>query len=248
MFTLRRSLLRELLHSKLKGYSGFVERWPLPEAPDRTTVWRWLKPETQVPLGSVLPLAGTFDLDPFALFEIRRDAYAALCRALVRTLGGVRRNPLKRDLQWAAPLVTPNKDWPPKEISRQYFSRSWFVREFFHSAADAQNFFQKVLLTAQPRKFGEPQVWHFAFRQRTSGTETWIPYGFVERQLEAISLYHYHVGGHSAKAQIASGAANFAIETWFGASAAEFRVARLHEFKIDLRQSLNPAFPSVRFP
>jgi hypothetical protein len=249
MFTLRRSLLRDLMRDKLKGYAGFSLTWPLPtRAPDRTTLWRWLNGRSQVPPALVLALAGAFELDPCALFEITPKAYAALCRALVRNIGTNHAYPLTQDLQWLASFVVPSEHWPCNDISSQYFKRSWTVQSFRHTAKNARNFFQKLLVAAPPRTCGEPQVWHFAFRDQTPNSLLWIPYGFVERTAEKIALFHYHARGHSVNLRIPLDATTFVVETWFGPGPADFRVASLHEFKLALSDKADPTTPCVRFP
>jgi hypothetical protein len=249
MFTLRESLLRELLRAKLRGSLGFARAWPLStNPPERTTLWRWLNGKSQVPPGLVLPLAGAFDLDPFALFDITPKAYAALCRALVRSIGTNYAYPLTRDLQWVASFVVPSEDWPCNDISSYYFKRPWTIRSFRHTAKHGRNFFQTLSVTAAPRACGEPQVWHFAFRDQTPNSLLWIPYGYVERMAQKIALFHYHARGHSVSLQIPPDATTFSVETWFGPGPAEFRVACLHEFKLALCDKADPATPSVRFP
>jgi hypothetical protein len=249
MFTLRDSLLRDLLHEKLHGSPGFVRTWPLPTAaPDRTTLWRWLNGKSQVPPGLVLALAGAFDLDPCALFDITPKAYAALCRALVRNMGTNRAHALTHDLQWLASFVVPSEMWPSDKISLQYFKRPWTVHSFRHTAVSVRNVFQKLSIAAAPRRYAEPQVWHFAFKNKTPTSLLWIPYGFVERTDRKLALFHYHARGHSVSLQIPRDTTEFLVETWLGPGPAEFRVASMHEFKFALSDKDDLATPCVRFP
>jgi len=249
MFSLRRALLRDLMHAKLKGYLGFSLAWPSPtRTPNRVTVWRWLNGKSQVAPGLVMPIAGAFDLDPCALFEITPRAYESLCRALVRSIDTNHTHPVKRELQWLASFVVPREDWPCNDIPSRYFKKPWTVHGFRHTAKHARNFFQKLSVTAPPRACGEPQVWHFAFRDQTSSSSLWIPYGFVERTSQKIELFHYHARGHSVTVKIEPDACTFVVETWFGPGPAEFRVASLHEFKLVLSALADPTTPCVRFP
>lgn len=249
MFSLRQSLLRDLMREKLKGYPGFSLAWPLPtRIPNRATVWRWLNGKSPVAPGFVLALAGAFDLDPCALFEITPKAYASLCRALVRSIGTNHAYPLTHDLQWLASFVVPREDWPCNDIPSQYFKRRWTIHSFRHTAKQAKNYFQKLSVTAPPRTCGEPQVWHFAFRDQTPNSLLWIPYGFVERTTQTIGLFHYHARGHSTRVQIPPDTNTFVVETWFGPGPAEFRVASLHDFKLTLSEQADPMTPCLRFP
>jgi len=237
------------MRTKLQGFPGFSRQWPLSTSvPNRTTVWRWLSGKSPIAPELVLALAGTFDLDPFALFEITPKAYAALCRALVRSIGTTHSNPLTQDLQWLAAFVVPSEDWPNSEISSRFFKRTWTVVPFCHTAKVGRNYFQRFSVTAPPRTFGEPQVWHFAFRDQSPLSRLWIPYGFVERQLSEIALFHYHPRGHSMTLRIPANTTTFAVETWCGLGPADFRVASLHEFKLAFSDEADPATPCVRFP
>lgn len=248
MFSLREYLLRDLIHHKLKGYQGLSLAWPLPAgAPDRVTIWRWLD-RKEVNPDRIFELAGAFDLDPLALFEITPKSYTFLCLRLVKSIGGNHEDALTHDLEWLASFVLPREDWPCSDLASRYFKRPWKVHSFLHTAENARNFFQKLSVTAPPRAWGEPQVWHFAFRDLAPNSLLWIPYGFVERRGGKVALFHYHARGHSAKVGIAPDASTFLVETWFGPSPAEFRVASLHDFKLALCREADPEAPSVRFP
>jgi transcriptional regulator with XRE-family HTH domain len=249
VFSLRQSLLRNLLRDKLKGYPGFSLAWPLATpAPNRATIWRWLNGKPSVSPGVVFAIAGAFDIDPCALFEITPRSYASLCRALVRNIGTNRAYPLTQDLQWLASFVVPREDWPCNDVPLQYFKRPWTVHSFRHTAKHARNFFQKLSLTAPPRGCGEPQVWHFAFRDQAPSSLLWIPYGIVERTAQEIALFHYHARGYSTRVDIPCDAKTFTVETWLGPGPAEFRVASLHEFALALGDQVDLTAPCVRFP
>src|ERR1700676_54993 len=249
MFSLRRSLLQSLLRTKLQGFPGFSRAWPLPtQVPDRTTLWRWLNGRSNVPQTLVLALAGSFDVDPCALFEITPKAYAALCRALVRNIGTNQAYPVTQDLQWFAPFAVPSEKWPSNDIPARYFRKSWTTQSFRHTAQREKNFFQKLLITAEPRSHSAPQVGHFAFRNQTPTSLLWIPYGFVERTAQGITLFHYHARGHSESQTISPDANGFVVETWLGGGPADFCVASLHDFKLTLSKDPDPTMPCLRFP
>jgi hypothetical protein len=193
-----------------------------------------------------LELAGTLDLDPFALFETTPKAYAAMCRALARSIGAKDASPLGKDLGWLRGLIAPNEEWPDNDPATKFFGRKWNVRAFSHAARDRQNYFQRISINAVPRKFAEPQVWHFAFKGNNPAFPLWTPYGFVERKCDEIAVYHYR--GYSATVDTRADARTFSVETWFGTGAAEFRVASLHPFTLALKRDTDQMNPSVRFP
>lgn len=247
MIALRYSLLRHLMGSKFHGrVTGVLQAWPIASVePHRTTLWRWLNGKTPTP-ERILQLAGAFDLDPFALFDKTPKGYAALCRALARTIGAKRATCLSSELEWVLDFIAPNEDWPPREVSTTYFHRNWNVISFCHPARNSRNYFQRLTITSPAGRFGEPLVWHFAFRVPNATFPVWTPYGFVERRNEEISLYHFR--GYSARAEVQPDIRTFVVETWFGLGAADFRVASLHPFNLVLDEASASTVPCVRFP
>lgn len=235
------------MDTKLGGMPGVVRAWPISfRPPDRTTLWRWLNGKSQVAPKRILELAGAFDFDPFALFETTPRAYAVMCRALARSIGAKDASPLGSDLRWLRDFIAPNEEWPRGDLATKFFGRKWRLKHFSHTALERQNHFQKVSITAAPRKFAEPQVWHFAFRGHGPTFPLWTPYGFIERKADEIALYHFR--GYSTTVHALPDARNFTVETWFGTAAAEFRVASLHKFGLVPTETADPSTPCVRFP
>lgn len=246
MIALRRSLLRRLTRDKFCGITGVIQAWPIPSRePHRATLWRWLNANPPTTPERIMELAGAFDLDPFALFETTARGYAALCRELARNIGAKRASPLSKDLHWVLDFIAPKPEWPPDNNSTEYFHREWELSDFRHTGRGSQNYFQKLSITARQRKFGEPQVWHFAFRVPDATFPIWTPYGFVERRTDEIALYH--IRGYTASIKTQFEVETFAVETWFGIAAAEFRVASLHPFTLALDQAVDATTPCVRF-
>jgi hypothetical protein len=246
MLALRHALLRQMVHAKFKGVKGVLQAWPIPSnEPHRTTLWRWLKGKTPRP-ERVLELAGAFDFDPFALFERTPRGYAVLCRALAGDIGVKRTGRVGVGLEWIHDFVAPSEEWPPQGISSRYFHRHWNWTDFRHTGHENRNYFQRLDITSGLRTFGEPQVWHFAFKVPEAAFPVWTPYGFVEKRNEEVALYHYR-GGYCVCVSLPRDATHFGVETWFGLGAAQFRVASLHPFKLVLGEGGDDTTPCVRF-
>lgn len=246
MFTLRSSLLRELIRSKMGGYDALARSWPSScRVPDSTTVWRWLSGKSHLSSSNILPLAGALDLDPFALFDVTPTAFSALCQLFSRNIGGSHRGGLASDLRWMPELIAPRAEWPPQSMADQFFRRPWQVRSFRHTGKGNQNFFQNVRITASSDETTIPKVWHFAFKRADPAFPLWVPYGFVERYSNQVTMYHYR---GSCQTVSASGHKSFLVETWFGLDAADFRVASVHGFTIELSEAKETNLPSIRFP
>jgi|SRR5579871_4850474 len=227
------------------GPNGVIKAWPIASrTPHRTTLWRWVNGSPPTDPESILELAGAFDLDPVALFQATPRGYAALCRALLRTVGGKHTSRVTRELEWIFDLIIPAEEWPPRRIATTYFHRQWHLAQFSHLAI-RKNYFQKIAITAGERKFGEPQVWHFAFTVPDALLPVWTPYGFVERNREEISLYH--VRGYTGSTPRKTNENTFVVETWFGGGTAEFRIASLHPFTAALAEDNESSASYVRF-
>jgi hypothetical protein len=248
MIALRHSWLYELTTKKFNGSQALIQAWPRAfVSPHRTTLWRWLKGRVPIPSDQVLPLSGALDLDPFVLFETTPESYATLCLALMQKIAVRYVGPLGSELEWAHDLIVPSRNWPPSGIATRYFNnnREWRTQDFFHTARDARNYFQRLTVTAEHREFSEPQVWHFAFRVPGAKRPVWTPYGFIQREGDRARLYQFR--GQTAELQTPLGSTSFVVETWFGIGPAEFRVASLHPFELAVVRSADTSTRCLRF-
>lgn len=244
MLEFRDSLVRRLLREKFHGAHNLIQGWPENcQPPDRTTLWRWLKGGHPGSAEMVLGLAAALDIDPLGLFETSRNDFAVLCNRLARSIAKERNDILGPEQKWILDFFAPNEDWPPDLM--KYFGRVWKRQSFRHDARKSLERYQRVEITAVPRRFSQPQIWHFAFRDPSAILPTWTPYGLIERAAGQVSLYH--VRGHTDSGAIPPNATSFLFETWFGPRPAEFLVASLHPFAIALADSVE-ATPLVRFP
>jgi hypothetical protein len=71
-------------------------------------------------------------------------------------------------------------------------------------------------------------------------------YGFIQRYDSKITMYHYR--GSCKTVDTSAHTSSFLVETWFGLDAADFRVACVHGFKIEVSELEEPNLPCVRFP
>lgn len=251
MIEFRHSLVNDLMNRKFgtTGTADLLRAWPEDfPPPHRTTIWRWLKGKISVPVDEVMRLAGAIDLDPVALFESTPDDYAGLCVRLMQDIGSNEVSPWSQRLEWAHDLITPSENWPPRFVPTKYYgrSRSWITHDHSHKANRLQNVYQRIIISAKLRPHREPQVWHFAFRSYGPIRRVWRPYGIVMREDGKLQLYHCR--GICDQASLPSSQEYFPVETWFGNEAADFRIASLHSFDIEMLTNWDAKVPCLRFP
>lgn len=248
MIHFRYDRVKSLILKKFGGTSSgkIVEAWPVQFKPrSRWTIRRWVENQT-VPLNQIIPLAATLDVDPVALFECTSEEYSRTCVSLMQDVASAKPRPLAGQLKWAYRFIAPSQQWPPETLSREYYERAWFTFDFSHSAATKQNFYQRLMLSANLRPDGEPQAWHFAFRSPGPLHSLWRPYGIVVRDSGKIRLYHCR--GSIFETNLSPNELSFPVENWFGSGAAQFRIASLHRFRAVIMDRWDESVSCLRFP
>ena len=221
--------------------------WPTPNAPDRATLGRWLLrqslPRTDI---QVLSLAGALNLDPFVLWSLTPSTFPALCARLVTAFRVGKWERLTPALSFIRPFIEPTSEWPPAEIAKTYYRRRWVTADFQHSAKQRLDYFAAISIELPRKVEGSrlDQVLHFAWRGCAPG-ELWRPYGFIRVAASEVRLYSYR--GLLERAEMHSGNPRFVVETWFGQGAAQFRIASLYSFKINIGKLVPKGVPRVRF-
>ncbi len=110
-----------------------------------------------------------------------------------------------------------------------------------HSARAARGYYPTFQLTGAR----DLQVWYFAFRDVTVPGLVWRPYGAVRRMFGSAELFSE--AGVTA-AILGAPDRPVPVRTFFGAGAAEFRVASLHAFDLDLIDEPTSEEGALTFP
>lgn len=186
------------------------------------------------------------DVDPFGLWTFRISAFDVLCARIIGVARQRRWSRLHPAPSFLDRFVGPTAQWPPVEIAEDYFGRPWRIAEFEHPARVDRNHYGHILIES-PRTcdFADPQIWHFAYRDAGVRNAAWRPYGFVQRMRAELSLFNF--SGLTDRADIGVATRRFCVETWFGEGAAQFRVASLHDYRLDVTVAANSGIPRVRF-
>lgn len=218
---------------------------------NRSTLARWKQGTLPNDPLRFLRLAEVLDIDPLLLFSLETERFSQTCLWLGRLLLAHRVGAGLGSLKFLQAFWTAaGSEWPPPRVSgsRGKVSYRWNLRSFvnegqFGPEGGNRNFYASVAIRSLRVAGGDgPQVWHFAYRDRVGWSALWHPYGSVALVGETLELYSY---AGQKKAVPAPGP--IAVETWFGEGDAEFRVASLHPFELDLTRAPPPGHATVRF-
>lgn len=209
-------------------------------ARDRVSIYRWLKSGLPSQKDAIFGFCAVLDVDPVALLDVDQE--------WVRKQFGKERRFL-RLFKPRATVLSPlwaiydNEDgWPNNKLSRDFYCKDWSVADFTHDAADVKNVYVLLKLSWKPTDDLLPRVFHFAYRRIGVSDQMWRPYG-------AVLVY-------DGEAKLVSEAGDYQSITWdgdivpvetnFGPEPAEFKVASLHAFDLELVIPTDGR-PSLRF-
>jgi hypothetical protein len=147
MLEFDRARLISRVSSHFDGSAAAVAAcWPTDNAPNRSTVLRWLKGNS-LPQSSdtILALAGALDLDPFALWRIKPELFEKVCARVEKAARSRRSSQLMPALSFVESFVGTTANWPP-DFAEKYFERPWSVAQFQHKADSHRNFYAGILL------------------------------------------------------------------------------------------------------
>jgi hypothetical protein len=242
-------LLSGLIRERFEGKPNAVrDAWPLRTpsgqraAPDRVTIWRWLKAK-KFPrnVDELFGLAGALEVDPLALLALAEPTtWPELCKATREYHWDFRLAPKVRRFWFLYGLIRSNPDWPCSKMAQRYFQRTWQKKGHFHRASEKHNYYGRFLF--QLDEDSPHQVWHFAWRSHTH--KPWRPYGFVRLEQSNVHLCSFE--GFEGSASLGP-ETSFIVETWFGRGDAEFCIASLHPVKCTFEEQSTETTPVVRF-
>jgi hypothetical protein len=176
---------------------------------------------------------GALDADPIALIDFERSGFArhfgrfrqAIMLAGIN-VGGFRS--LTR-------LMRPSQHWPDNQLTELHYGKVWSAHEFEHDARSVINSYVTFRIGgAQDEQRDWPRAYHIAYRRKFNADGLWRPFGsIISRQAEITLL---HENGAMQVARQRPGQRLIEFKTFFGPSAAEFRIASLHPFeaRVDL--------------
>ena len=237
---LRSEMVRDLILRRFGSVDGLVVEWEdrvatgrqqVGKARNRGTIYRWLEEGLPSRKEDILGFAALLDVDPVALLriddEFLRQHYGRERRLF--QLGALGLSRLAAF--WA--IYIPGGYWPDASIARTLYGRDWTTFEHRHDPNVVSNAFASFNFTpAVTDVFAGPWVVHFAYRRAGARDGMWRPYGSVMRDGRSVQLISE--SGDLQERVLVEPAFSIPVETHFGPGGAEFRVASLHAFDVQV--------------
>lgn len=231
--------VRFLFNEQFGGIENFVDEWKARRS-DRAqgvdprslkTVYKWLAEGMPKHENSFFGFFGALDADPIALMDFERSAFA-------KNFGRFRQAIMLAGLNVGGfrsltRLLQPAQHWPDNHLAELYYGKTWSSRDFQNDARAAINSYVTFRLGVTNEDQREwPRAYHISYRRKTNADGLWRPFGSIISRPSELTLVHENGAVQSAKPR----ASKLPIEfrTFFGPSAAEFRIASLHPFDAQL--------------
>lgn len=237
---LNRELVRSLIERRFGSIDGLVVAWEervasgaqkTGRARSRAALYRWLDKGLPSNRDDIFGFAAVLDVDPVALVDLTEDYLRkqfGKTRRLFQ-LGMATRSPLSPF--W--PIYIPGPGWPNAEVSFPYYGRPWCTVDFVHDLTVKDVYAAVSLRSSAADEFLIPRTYHFAYRGIGNLDEMWRPYGTVVGYQGEVRLIKEN--GDFQRCRDERSPITVIAETHFGAGAAEFRVASLHDFDVDVQ-------------
>ena len=245
--------LLNLLISRAGGVNAFLDIWhsrygetgTAVETPDRSTIYRWMNGAWPRNVKQLCALAHLLDVDPISFLSVSDRSAPNIFATLYRCYESRKWEPPA--LSFMSGHAGHQRDWPPATASKAPFLRDWRMCEFEHDLSLGTNFYVLLKIHKTCAREGTlPQVFHFAFQHQTLFSRQWLQFGYVIRCSNNVRLVS--INGYVETCILEDTKQPTLVETWFGPSPANFRIASLHDFEANLSSETTLEFRRVRFP
>jgi hypothetical protein len=231
--------VRLLFKEQFGGIENFVEEWaarqnggePGLQSRSVKTVYKWLADGMPKNENAFFAFFGALDADPIALIDFERSSFA-------RHFGRFRQAIMLAGLNVGGfrsltRLMRPAQHWPDNQLTQQHYGKGWSAQEFEHDAQAVINSYVTFRLGGLDEEHRRwPRAYHIAYRRKSNADGLWRPFGSIISRSSEIILVHENGAVQVAKPRSARLPIEF--KTFFGPSAAEFRIASLHPFAAQL--------------
>ncbi len=239
-FHLKSDLMHWLFEEKFGGIDNFADAWAnstkkgsdQPTARSVKTIYKWLAQGLPKNEETFFSFFGVLGVDPFSLIDLDksqfRKHFGVLRQAVL--LGGINIGGFRPLLH----VLKPSPQWPGSTLVKHHYGRDWTTRDLAHEAEETKNL--DVTLRIEGRgdyPTAWPRAYHIAYRRLSNADGLWRPFGTViTRNSEAILV---HENGSMKRIEMPYRSKHqVAFKTFFGPSPADFRIASLHPFEIEL--------------
>jgi hypothetical protein len=217
------------------------ERSPGEATSARSTIYRWLKSGVPKAPDALLEFCGALDVDPMAILDFEQSGTMRNFDKLRMSfqLGRELSSPMRvfKDLLFPGPF------WPNDASVERCYGRPWFRVDFEHSAETLTNVYALLRIAPRDDDRTSPLVFHIAYRRKPAADHMWRPFGSIIRREASLTIAS-ESGGLIERAIAPDGRID--VETFYGPGPAEFRIASLHAFDVEIVVP-SPAKDALRF-
>lgn len=231
--------VRLLFKEQFGGIENFVDEWTARQSKDGLgtqsrsvkTIYKWLAEGMPKHEDAFFGFFGALDADPIALIDFDRSGFA-------RHFGRFRQAIMLAGLNVGGfrsltRLMRPAQHWPDNQVTQQHYGKIWFAHEFEHDAKSVINSYVTFRIgSVHEEQRDWPRAYHIAYRRKNNADGLWRPFGSIIARQSDLTLVHEN--GAVQKAKIKTSGLPIEFKTFFGPSAAEFRIASLHPFEARL--------------
>lgn len=242
----------DLINKKFGSVDNFCVEWEFKvdskgigssRAKNRATVYRWLKHGLPTQISAIFGFCGVLDVDPMSIIDFENGD-------ILKNFGRIRMEMLKGEITssrfkafWE--MFVPGPHWPSNSLSQRFYQRDWHTLDFKHDPSQISKVYAllEISIPTDIKEY-QPIVFHIAYRRKSAADKAWRPYGSIIAKKEITKLIS-ESGDFQIKPSHRNNDLVFA-ETFFGPGPAEFRLASLHEFTLEI-QAPSTASDVVRF-
>jgi hypothetical protein len=195
----------------------------------KSSIYRWLQKGIPTRGEEILAICGLVDVDPLSVFDYHKNGY-------FDEFASIRRN-IQLGLHMVGALAPiynlyrPGPHWPADVLSKRYWSRPWFSKEFSNTSGTPDSGYALVGANFKEAVDDRPRAIHIAYRRIGSRDTMWRYYGVVISINNILQLYS-EGGDFQEMPNINPNC--IAFRTYLGERPVEFRVASLHDFEFSL--------------
>lgn len=233
-------LVMELIREGFGSVDDFVVHWEERCASgrqrdgrsrDRSTIYRWLEKGLPSNKNDIFGFAAALDVDPVGILSLDHERFRKRFGTERRFFRAGNASLSKLSAFW--PIYMPGPNWPDNTLSQSFYSRNWHTEEFIHDPSETMpNVYAKIALITRTKLQSAPRVFHIAYKRANAWDSMWRPYGTVSGVRGQIQLLSE--SGDFQRVLDAASPTRISFETYFGPGVAEFRIASLHPFHLDI--------------
>jgi hypothetical protein len=233
-------LIMELIREGSGSVDDFVVHWEerlvsgrqrVGRSRDRSTIYRWLERGLPSNKDDVFGFAAALDVDPVGILSLDHEHLRSRFEKERRLFQAGHAGLSMLSAFW--PIYMPGPNWPDNSLSQSFYARNWHAENFYHDPSNSQpNVFANIVLSARTQAKSAPRVYHVAYKRTNAWDAMWRPYGTVVGVRRHVQLLSE--SGDFQRVTDSRSPDRVSFDTYFGPGPADFRIASIHPFRLNI--------------